>query len=91
MEDNMAKQTQHTPKPKLTKAQRIALEAARDFGSPNAYACDKNPRGFTVHPYRASRFAMFNALKDRGLLEGPWGCYSLTEAGRAAIAKVTGK
>lgn len=79
--------TQHTPGAKLTKAQRIALEAARDFGNPNAYACPENPRGWTVHPYRARRFFMFDEMRRAGLLDDN---HNITDAGRAAIAKAKG-
>jgi len=70
---------------KLTSAQRIALEAARDYGNPNAYACPSNPRGWTVHPWRASRFAMFDKMKARGLFSGEYGEYKITQAGLEAL------
>lgn len=72
--------------PKITKAQRTALEAARDYGDANAYACPSNPRGYSVYPHRSTRFQMFRTMMRAGLLELV-GCghYGITDAGRAAL------
>lgn len=71
---------------KITKAQRVALEAARDFGNAWAYPNPENPRGWSSKPYRTSFHDMLKRMKVAGLFEGAYGEYILTDAGREALA-----
>lgn len=65
---------------KLTKAQRIALTNARDFGNALAYRAPQV--GGHMLPWHGSKRRMLNALISAGLLNRDG---ELTQAGSAAI------